>query len=50
VTKKRYHDLWEDPTVDPEDVLYGDFEDDTLDGFTIYRFGEGDDEEEDDDA
>ena len=46
MSRPRYSDPWEDPNADPEDILYGDYDSEFGDGFSITGW---DDEAEFDD-
>lgn len=49
MSRPRYSDPWEDPNADPEDILYGDYDSEFGDGFSItseeYEEDDDDDEE-----
>lgn len=44
---RRYQDFNDDPLYDPEDEIYGDYEEELGDGFSIYQFDSPEDLEED---
>lgn len=45
--RPRYHDPFEDPLFDREDLNYGDYDDNDLDGFSVFRFDDPEEEEDD---
>jgi hypothetical protein len=49
MVKPRYSDPYEDPTYDPEDDVYGDYEVEDGDGFYIFDIYSTTDDEDPDD-
>lgn len=48
MTKPKYTDPWDDLTIDPEDIKYGDYESELADGFHVEAFDNPEWEEDDD--
>ena len=48
MSRIKYNDPWDDPTVDPEDVRYGDFEPDGIDALSIFQLDDPEDYLDDD--
>lgn len=48
MSKPRYTDPYDDPNIDPEDILYGDYDSEFGDGFSVVGFDDAEESDDDD--